>query len=135
MVIVDERNVLKVELNTLLSEPLDFFHNLQVMSFEAFTTLSLIKMNEIALVDIKTVLKYPELINHFRVVINIFLGVIYFYNEENDDEKEWIKKESATSAKTLGTFTYPLDQMKSLVLMNQVNFVLQLLEEQKSLQK
>ena len=135
MIIVDERNCLKNELSTLASEPLELFHNLQVMNFKSFTSLSLTKMNEIALIDIQTILKYPDLMDDFRVVMNIFTGVIFFYDGENQKEIEWIKKESVTSSKILGIYTYSLDQMNSLVLINQVKFVWQLLEEQKSLQK
>jgi hypothetical protein len=135
MIIVDERNHLKNQFVSQEFDNFDFFQNVKVMNLKSFISLDLINRSEIALIDVEALLKHPDLNEGFNVVINIFFGIILFYDEKNPNEINWIKKVVGTSSKILGVFSNNLDKLSSSILVNQLQFVWKLMEDQKTLQK
>jgi hypothetical protein len=135
MIILDERNYLKDQLNSEGLEFYDFFQNSTVMNLKSFISLAPTKRSDIAFIDLETLLKHKDLIEEFKIVSNTFLGLFFFFNSKNQIEIDWLKNETYTSSKVLGVYSVPLDQFHSILLFNQLQFIGRLLDEQNMLQK
>ena len=83
MIIVDESNYLLKELKEKGFEIFDFFENHQVLDLSTFCSLELKRRSEFVVLDTQTLLNHPELIEKFKVVLNTFIGSIFFYNQSN----------------------------------------------------
>lgn len=135
MIIVDERNYLKKELEEKGFGIFDFYENHEVMSVAAFTKLELKRRSDFLLVDTQTLLSHPELHEGFKAVLNTFLGSVFFHDHSNTKAQDWVKNEGAFLSKIIGEYALPMEQLHWTILSNQLQFFWTLIEDQKKLQK
>ncbi len=72
MVIVDDRDFIKKELDDKGFGVFDFFDLLKIYSIKDFCALPLQRRNDILLVDTESLLKHPELQEQFNTTFNTF---------------------------------------------------------------
>lgn len=136
MIILDERNYLKPELESKGFSIFDFFENHQVMDLKTFNTLELKRRGEFLLVDTQTLLNQsPAVQENFKSVMNTFLGSVFFHEQSNTKAQEWVQNEAAFLTKIIGEYALPMPQLNWTMLSNQLQFFWNLLEDQKMLQK
>jgi len=135
MVLLDERKFLELELEAQGLGIFDFYEGHQNFNMKTLCELPLNKRADILLVDTQTVLNYPELEEKFKVIINTFLGVIFFHEEKNESAQTWVLTQAAILNKIIGNYSLPMAPIHWTMLSNQLQFLWNLLGEQKSLQK
>jgi hypothetical protein len=135
MIILDERNYLYKELASKGFMVFDFFENTQILDMKAFTSLELKRRGDFLLVDTETILNHPEFQETFKVVLNTFMGTVFFHDHSNQRAQEWVKNEGAFLTKIIGEYSLPMPQLSWTILSNQLQFFWTLLEDQKKLQK
>lgn len=135
MIILDERNYLKPELESKGFSIFDFFENHQVMDLKTFNALELKRRGEFLLVDTQTLLNHPELQENFKSILNTFLGAVFFHEQSNSKAQDWVQNEGAFLTKIIGEYALPMPQLNWTMLSNQLQFFWNLLEDQKMLQK
>lgn len=136
MIILDERNYLKPELESKGFSIFDFFENHQVMDLKTFNALELKRRGEFLLVDTQTLLSQsPSVQENFKSVMNTFLGAVFFHEQSNTKAQEWVQNEAAFLTKIIGEYALPMPQLNWTMLSNQLQFFWNLLEDQKMLQK
>ncbi|WP_408098872.1 hypothetical protein ACJVC5_08120 [Peredibacter sp. HCB2-198] len=136
MIILDERNYLKPELESKGFSIFDFFENHQVMDLKTFNALELKRRGEFLLVDTQTILNQPPSAQEgFKAVMNTFLGAVFFHEQSNVKAHEWVQNEAAFLTKIIGEYSLPMPQLNWTMLSNQLQFFWNLLEDQRMLQK
>lgn len=135
MIIVDERNYLQQELASKGFEVFDFFENNKVLSVKEFNSLELKRRGDFLLIDTETLLKHPEHQESFKVMLNTFLGAVFFHDHSNTTAQEWVKNEGAFLTKIIGEYSLPMPQLNWTILSNQLQFFWTLIEDQRKLQK
>lgn len=135
MVLLDERSFLEGELEGQGFHIFDFYDDHQVFDLESFCSMTLNKRADVLLVDTQTILNHPELQEKFKIVLNTFLGVIFFHDQKNEMAQNWLRDQAGFIAKIIGEYSLPAAPLQWTMLSNQLNFLWGLLEEQKSLQK
>jgi hypothetical protein len=135
MIIIDERNFLQPLLEDKGFAIFDFFENCEVLNLKAFTSLELKRRADFVLVDTETVLKYPQLQEEVKTLLNTFVGAIFFHDHSNEKAQEWVKNEGALINKIIGQHSLPMAQLDWTILSNQLQFMWSLIEEQRNLQK
>jgi hypothetical protein len=135
MIILDERNYLEKELTSKGFEVFDFYENHNVLSMETFCSLELKRRSEFLVVDTQTILNHPQLQEQFKIVLNTFLGAIFFNEHSNQGGHDWIKNEGAFLPKIIGEHSLPMDASGWTIFSNQLQFFWNLIEDQRKLQK
>lgn len=136
MIILDERNYLKPELESKGFSIFDFFENHQVMDLKTFNALELKRRGEFLLVDTQTILSQPPAAQEtFKSIMNTFLGAVFFHEQSNVKAQEWVQNEAAFLTKIIGEYSLPMPQLNWTMLSNQLQFFWNLLEDQRMLQK
>ena len=135
MIILDEQGSLLKELKNKGFEVFDFFENHQVLDMDAFVSLELKRRADFLLVDTQTLLHHPEKQESFKVILNTFLGAVFFHDHSHQKAQEWVKNESAFLSKIIGEYSLPMPQLQWTMLSNQLQFFWSLIEDQKKLQK
>jgi hypothetical protein len=135
MVLLDERKFLELELEAQGLGIFDFYEGHQNFNMKTLCELPLNKRADILLVDTQTVLNYPELEEKFKIIINTFLGVIFFHEDKNESAQNWVLTQAAILNKIIGNYSLPMGPIHWTMLSNQLQFLWNLLGEQKSLQK
>ena len=135
MVLLDERKFLELELEGQGLHIFDFYEGHQLFKMDDFCNLPLNKRAEVLLVDTQTVLNHPQLQEKFKTVLNTFLGVIFLHDQSNMEAQSWVKDQASFLTKIIGEYSLPMPQLSWTILSNQLQFLWNLLEEQKSLQK
>ena len=135
MVIVDERDFIKKELQDHGFDLFDFFDASKIYSVKDFCGLPLQRRADILLIDTETLLKFPDQHENFKMILNTFLGVIFFHEQKNQKAQSWVQDQAAFLTKIIGEFSLPMPQLQWTMLSNQLQFFSTLLHEQKLLQK
>ena len=135
MVILDERDYLRKELESKGFQVFDFFDTLSVMSVSDFCSLPLGRRSDVLLVDTQTILAHPEKQETFRTLLNTYLGVIFFHDQSNAKAQSWVEDQASFLTKIVGEYSLPMPQLNWTMLSNQLQFFWSLMEEQKNLQK
>lgn len=135
MIIVDDSNWVKDQLEEKGFSILDFFENHQVLTPEGFTDLPLQRRAEILLVNTKALLAKPALQGKFEAVMNTFLGVVFFHEQKDQKAQDWVQNQAAFMTKIVGEYALPMPQLQWTMLSNQLQFFWNILQEQKLLQK
>lgn len=135
MVLLDERKFLVKHLEDQGFGIFDFFENNQIMDLKSFSDLPLGRRADILLVDTQTILNHPELQEKFKIVLNTYLGVIFFHEQQNTAAQSWVQDQAAFLTKIIGEYALPMPQLNWTMLSNQLQFLWNSLEEQKNLQR
>jgi hypothetical protein len=135
MVILDERNYLRKELEIKGFQVFDFFDSITVASVEEFCSLPLGRRADVLLVDTQTILQHPEKQEAFRTLLNTYLGVIFFHEQSNAQAQAWVLDQASFLTKIVGEYSLPMPQLNWTMLSNQLQFFWNLIEEQRNLQK
>lgn len=135
MIIVDERQFLAQELENKGFQVFDFYDRHQVLSLASLCQMPLQKRAEILLVDTQTVLLHPELKENFITILNTFLGVVFFHEQQNQAAQQWVEAQGAFLTKIVGEYALPMPQLSWTILSNQLQFFWSILQEQKLLQQ
>lgn len=135
MIILDERNYLKPELESKGFGVFDFFDNHQVLDVKSFTKLELKRRSEFLLVDTQTLLNHPEAQETFKSILNTFIGAVFFHDHANEKAQAWVQNEGAFLSKIIGEYSLPMAQLNWTMLSNQLQFFWSLIEDQRMLQK
>lgn len=135
MIVLDERNFLKKELEDKGFEIFDFYEGSQFVGMEEFSKFELKRRSEFLLVDTQTVLNNPDKIENFKTLLNTFLGAVFFHEHSNAKAQEWVQNEGAFLTKIIGEYALPMSQLSWTMVSNQLQFFWNLLEDQKKLQK
>jgi len=134
MIILDERNFLQKELEEKGFKVFDFYENLTVLSMKEFAELDLKRRGEFLLIDTQTILNNPDLQEHFKSVMNTFLGAVFFHEHSNEKAQNWVRDEGSFLNKIIGEYSLPMAPLNWTILSNQLQFLWNLLEDQKKLQ-
>ncbi len=134
MIILDERNFLQKELEEKGFKVFDFYEDLSVLSMKEFSELELKRRGEFLLIDTQTVLSHPELQETFKSVMNTFLGAVFFHEHSNEKAQNWVRDEGSFLNKIIGEYSLPMAQLNWTILSNQLQFLWNLLEDQRKLQ-
>ena len=135
MIILDERNYLKPELESKGFGVFDFFDNHQVLDVKSFNKLELKRRGEFLLVDTQTLMNHPEAQETFKSLLNTFLGAVFFHDHANEKAQTWVQNEGAFLTKIIGEYSLPMSQLHWTMLSNQLQFFWNLIEDQRMLQK
>lgn len=135
MIILDERNFLQKELEEKGFKVFDFYDNTTVLSMKDFVELELKRRGEFLLIDTQTVLNHPGLLENFKSVMNTFLGAVFFHDHSNEKAQSWVRDEGAFLNKIIGEYSLPMAQLNWTILSNQLQFLWNLLEDQRKLQR
>jgi hypothetical protein len=135
MVLLDERNFLGKQLDIQGFGIFDFYEGHQTQSLASLCDFPLNRRADVLLVDTQSVLDHPELQEKFRTVLNTFLGVIFFHEQQNETAQKWVQDQAAFLTKIIGEYSLPMAQLEWTMLSNQLQFLWNVLEEQKNLQK
>ena len=135
MVLLDERKFLVKHLDDQGFNIFDFYEGHQTHDLKSLCDLPLNRRADVLLVDTQSVLDHPELQEKFKVVLNTFLGVIFFHEQQNVKAQSWVQDQSAFLTKIIGEYSLPMPQLQWTMLSNQLQFLWNILEEQKKLQK
>lgn len=135
MMILDERNFLTKELEAQGFHIFDFYENHQKIDLKAFGELPLNRRADILLVDTQTILERPKLQESFKTVLNTFMGVIFFHEQQNQTAQKWVQDQAAFLTKIIGEYSLPMPQLQWTMLSNQLQFLWTVLEDQKKLQQ
>lgn len=135
MIILDERNYLKPELESKGFEVFDFFDNHQVLDVKSFNKLELKRRGEFLLVDTQTLMNHPEAQETFKSILNTFLGAVFFHDHSNEKAQTWVQNEAGFLTKIIGEYSLPMSQLHWTMLSNQLQFFWNLIEDQRMLQK
>ncbi|MBA2405594.1 MAG: hypothetical protein H0V66_12530 [Bdellovibrionales bacterium] len=135
MVLLDERNFLGKQLEDQGFNIFDFYEGHQTFSLKTLCELPLNRRADVLLVDTQTILNHPELQEKFKVVLNTFLGVIFFHEQQNVTAQSWVQDQAAFLTKIIGEYSLPMPQLEWTMLSNQLQFLWNMLEDQKNLQK
>lgn len=135
MVLLDERNFLSKQLEDQGFSIFDFYEGHQTLSMKAISELPLGRQADVLLVDTQTVLNHPELQEKFKIVLNTYLGVIFIHEQTNSAAQSWVQDQAAFLTKIIGEYAVPMPQLNWTMFSNQLQFLWNLLDEQKKLQK
>lgn len=135
MVLLDERKFLGKQLEEQGFNIFDFYEGHQTYSLANLCDLPLNRRADVLLVDTQTVLDHPELQEKFKVVLNTFLGVIFFHEQQNVKAQTWVQDQAAFLTKIIGEYSVPMPQLEWTMLSNQLQFLWNILEDQKKLQQ
>lgn len=135
MVLLDERTFLGKHLEDQGFGIFDFYEGHQTYTLESLCDLPLNRRADVLLVDTQTVLNNPDLQEKFKIVLNTFLGVIFFHEQKNLTAQTWVKDQAGFLTKIIGEYSLPMPQLEWTMLSNQLKFLWNILEEQKNLQK
>ncbi len=134
MIILDERNFLQKELEEKGFKVFDFYEDLTVLSMKEFAELDLKRRGEFLLIDTQTVLNNPNLQENFKSVMNTFLGAVFFHEHSNEKAQNWVRDEGSFLNKIIGEYSLPMAPLNWTILSNQLQFLWNLLEDQRKLQ-
>ena len=134
MTLVDERNYITNEFNELGNDLVSFVENTKPLSLKAFCQQGPVRHQELLLVDTQTLLSQPDLIESFKIIMNTYLGVIFFHDEKNQEAQAWIENHSFFLNKIVGNYSFPMKDLDQSILRNQFMFFQQLVQDQKKLQ-
>jgi hypothetical protein len=111
MVIVDEKgHILKaLEAADLLET--EGFEDVKVLKVSEFLGLPLKAHQDLVIVDIPSVLQYPESAESLRGQINTFSGVIYTHPEKETQMRTWAQTEASIFPHVLQVFAWPLGDL------------------------
>jgi hypothetical protein len=135
MVIIDERDFIKRELEAKGFSVFDYYDQLRVLDVETLIQLPLQRRSDLLLVDTDTLLKHPALQENFKAVMNTFLGVVFFNDQKNTRAQTWVQDHAAFLTKIIGEYSLPMPDLNWTMLSNQLTFFVNLIDEQKKLQK
>jgi hypothetical protein len=135
MLIVDERQFIKAELQSHGFDLFDFFDVIKVAKVKELCEMNLQRRSDILLVDTETLLNHPEFHEQFKMVLNTFLGVVFFHDQKNQKAQSWVQDQAAFLTKIVGEYSLPMPQLQWTMLSNQLQFFWGILQEQKLLQK
>ncbi len=135
MLIVDERQFIKAELQNHGFDLFDFFDVMKVVKVKELCEMNLQRRSDLLLVDTETLLNHPELHEQFKIMLNTYLGVIFFHDQKNQKAQDWVQDQAAFLTKIVGEFALPMPQLQWTMLSNQLQFFWGILQEQKQLQK
>ncbi len=134
MIILDERKFLSKELENQGFSIFDFYDGHQVVDLKTFCQLPVSRKAEVLLVDTQTILEHPEKQQDFLSMMNTYLGVIFFHEQQNQKAQSWVQDHAAFLKKIIGEYALPMPQLQWTMLSNQLQFLWTILEEQKALQ-
>ncbi len=118
MVIVDEKgHILKALEEADLLET-EGFEDVRVLSVSEFLKLPLQAHQDLILVDIPSVLQYPESVESFRGLTNTFTGVIFTYPEKEIQMRQWAQTEAGIFPHVLQVFAWPLQELEMELFKN-----------------
>lgn len=135
MIIVDERDFIKKELQSHGFDLFDFYETAKVQSVKELCALPLQRRTDILLVDTESLLMLPEHHENFKMILNTFMGVIFFHDQKNQKAQNWVQDQAAFLTKIVGEYSLPMPQIQWSMLSNQLQFFWTLLQEQRVLQK
>lgn len=135
MVLLDERKFLELEFDGQGFGIFDFYDGHQVFDMKTLCELPLNKRSDVLLVDTQTVLQHPELQEKLKIVLNTFLGAIFFHEAQNTQAQEWVETQGSFLPKIIGVCALPMSPLDWTMLSNKLSFLWTLIEEQKALQK
>ena len=134
MVLLDERNFLAKQLEDQGFSIFDFYDDHQTLDLKSFAELPLSRRAEFLLVDTQTILNHPELQEKFKVVMNTYIGVIFIHEQKNEVALKWVQDQAAFLSKIIGEYAVPMPQLHWTMLSNKLQFLWNMLDEQKKLQ-
>ncbi len=134
MILLDERKFIDLELEAQGFGIFDFYDGHQILDMKSLCDQPLSKRADVLLVDTSTVLNHPELHEQFKIILNTFLGVIFFHEEKNLKAQDWVRDQAGFLPKIIGDYALPMPQLQWTLLTNQLQFLWNLLDEQKKLQ-
>ncbi len=134
MIILDERKFINLELEAQGFGIFDIYDGHQILDMKTFCDQPLSKRADVLLVDTFTVLNHPELHEQFKIILNTFLGLIFFHEEKNSKAQDWVRDQAGFLPKIIGDYALPMPQLQWTLLTNQLQFLWNLLDEQKKLQ-
>ena len=120
MVLLDERKFLGKQLEDQGFNIFDFYEGHQTYSMEALCELPLNRRADVLLVDTQTILDHPEHQEKFKVVLNTFLGVVFFHEQQNVKAQSWVQDQAAYLTKIIGEYSLPMPQLAWTMLSNQL---------------
>lgn len=135
MIIIDERNFIRKELEEQGLNVFDFYDGHHLYSVDDFCKLPLSRRSDVLLVDTQSVLSKPNLLESCKAVMNTFHGVIFFHEEVNQEASRWVEEQASFLSKILGSFSLPMSALNWSILANQLQFFWTLMQEQKVLQR
>lgn len=135
MIIIDERNFIRKELEEQGLNVFDFYDGHHLYTVDDFCQLPLTRRSDVVLVDTKSVLFKPKLIESCKAVMNTFHGVIFFHEEANQEAAHWVEEQASFLTKILGSFSLPMSPLNWNIFSNQLQFFWSLMQEQKVLQR
>lgn len=135
MIIVDEKgHILKAleELDLLETEG---FEDVKVMSVSDFLNLPLQSNQALVVVDIPSVLQYPESVESFRGHMNTFSGVVFTYPEKEAQMRQWAQTEAGIFPHVLQVQSWPMPELEVELFKNLAKTFARLRLEQQQYQK
>lgn len=135
MVIVDEKgHILKaLEAADLLET--EGFEDVKVLKVSEFLGLPLKAHQDLVIVDIPSVLQYPESAESLRGQINTFSGVIYTHPEKETQMRTWAQTEASIFPHVLQVFAWPLGDLDLELFKNTAKTFARMRMEQSQYQK
>ncbi|MGE3608684.1 MAG: hypothetical protein AB7I27_03770 [Bacteriovoracaceae bacterium] len=135
MLIIDEQKFIEKSLIERGFEIFDYFDIKNTLTLKEFCNLPLERRGDVILVNTRTVLSHPELIENFKMSMNTFLGAIFFHEQKDLEGQKWVQDQAAFLQKIIGEYALPMPDLNWTMLSNQLHFYWGLLQEQKNLQK
>lgn len=118
MVIVDEKgHILKALEEADLIET-EGFEDVRVFTVSEFLDLPLQAHQDLVMVDIPSVLQYPESMESFRGLTNTFSGVIFSYPEKEIQQRQWALTEAGIFPHVVQVFAWPLKELEMELFKN-----------------
>jgi hypothetical protein len=135
MMIVEEREFIMKAMKEHGLHLSDFFEGLEVQTVKGLSGLPLKRRSDVLLVDTKSLLSHPELMESCKSVFNTFSGVIAFHERDDEISRSWIELESGLLQKIVGRVILPVEKSDVAVLSNQLQYFWNTFQEQKQLQR
>jgi len=135
MMIVEDRDFIRKAFNDHNLHLADFHEAFEVLSVKEFSDLNLKRRAGVLLLDTKSLLSKPELLEKCNLLFNTFSGVMLFHDQDDEVAIKWITGASDHFPKIIGKVSLPLAKFEATLLSNQLAFFWSNLLEQKQLQK
>jgi hypothetical protein len=134
MYIVDDQNLISSNFEQIEFNIEIFSHESHRLSMKDFLNLSLVKRNEIVLINFEDYLLIKKEKENLKALMNTFLGVYFFYDIKKNNLEELIRLEIDVLSKVLGVHALPLAPLANGILLNQIKFFENLISDQAILQ-
>ncbi len=135
MVIVDEKGHILKQLEELDLLDTDGFEDVKVLSVTDFLNLPLQMQQDLVVVDIPSVLQYPESVESFRGHANTFSGVVFTHPEKEGQMRDWVQTEASIFPHILQVFSWPMKELEMELFKNLAKTFTRIRIEQQQHQK